>query len=70
MVDKKFKLMDTINNEVLFITIIREYKEGYIYEIRNTSEKEEKTRKEYMTKEMFESCIKTGYLIEDWDTNC
>ena len=70
MVNKRFKLINTENKEILFITIIREKEEGYVCEIVYSGEKEEKSRKDYMTKEMFESCIKTGYLIEDWDTNC
>lgn len=70
MVNKRFKLINAENKEILFITIIREYEEGYFCEIVYCVEKEEKTRKDYMTKEMFESCIKTGYLIEALDSSC
>ncbi len=47
-----------------YLEIVSETNDGY--DVRITSEYEDysKTMDEYMSKELFESCLRTGYLIK------
>ncbi|MEE1167027.1 MAG: hypothetical protein UHP28_07760 [Treponema sp.] len=56
--------LKSLGNKNDYMTIIKETKDGYVIRIvRDLDGYEEKTT-DFLGKELFESCIRTGYLTE------
>ena len=47
-----------------YLSILEETNEGYMVRIYRDLDGYEKIIEEFMTKVLFESCIRTGYLVE------
>ena len=47
-----------------FITILNETDEGYVIRIVRDRDGYEEVTNEFMTKELFETCLRTGYLTK------
>lgn len=52
------------SNRIEFIDVIRENEEGFIIRLTRLSDGNEKIMDEYMSRNLFEICLKTGYLYE------
>ncbi len=60
---KSFALK-SIGNKQDFLTIVREMDDGYVVRIIRDLDGYEDVKTDYISKELFESCIRTGYLTE------
>ncbi|NLC93304.1 MAG: hypothetical protein GX677_07590 [Treponema sp.] len=47
-----------------YITIVREMNDGFVVRIVRDLDGYEDVKTDYISKELFESCIRTGYLTE------
>lgn len=54
--------LKSIGNSNDYMTIIREIDEGYIVQIVRDKDGYEDVSTDFMSKELFDSCIRTGYL--------
>ncbi|MCQ2595370.1 MAG: hypothetical protein MJ196_08905 [Treponemataceae bacterium] len=52
----------TLNASNDFVTILRETDEGYVIRIVRDKDGYDEVTNEFMTKELFDTCIRTGYL--------
>lgn len=59
---KNYKLKSLGNND--YLTIVREMEDGYVVRIIRDMDGYEDVKTDYISKELFESCIRTGYLTE------
>jgi hypothetical protein len=48
-----------------YLEVVRESAEGYEVEITNVGENYTTSTNEYLTRSLFEACIRTGYLSAD-----
>ncbi|MCQ2585923.1 MAG: hypothetical protein MJ185_10060 [Treponema sp.] len=64
---KSFALK-SIGNKQDFLTIVREMDDGYVVRIIRDLDGYEDVKTDYISKELFESCIRTGYLTEIEET--
>lgn len=64
---KSFSLK-SIGNKQDFLTIVREMDDGYVVRIIRDLDGYEDVKTDYISKELFESCIRTGYLTEIEET--
>ena len=64
---KSFALK-SIGNKQDFLTIVREMDDGYVVRIIRDLDGYEDVKTDYISKELFESCIRTGYLTEIKET--
>ncbi|MBS7260363.1 MAG: hypothetical protein KIG91_01710 [Treponema sp.] len=64
---KSFALK-SIGNKQDFLTIVREMDDGYVVRIIRDLDGYEDVKTDYISKELFESCIRTGYLTEVKET--
>ena len=46
------------------MTIVREMEDGYVVRIVRDRDGYEEVKTDYIGKELFETCIRTGYLVE------
>ena len=60
--------MKSIGNKQDFLTIVREMNDGYVVRIIRDLDGYEDVKTDYISKELFESCIRTGYLTEIKET--
>ena len=58
----------SIGNKQDFLTIVREMDDGYVVRIIRDLDGYEDVKTDYISKELFESCIRTGYLTEVKET--
>lgn len=54
----------TLQDSNDFVTILKETDDGYIIRIVRDKDGYDEVTKEFLSKEMFESCIRTGYLTK------
>lgn len=47
-----------------YMTIVREMEDGYVVRIVRDRDGYEDVSTDYISKELFDSCIRTGYLVE------
>ncbi|TFG59355.1 MAG: hypothetical protein E4H36_13960 [Spirochaetales bacterium] len=47
-----------------FLEIVREHPDGYDVIITNIYEDYKKETREFLTRQLFETCLRTGYLIK------
>ncbi len=59
-----YYMLKTNNSTQDYVTIIQETEEGYMIRINRDLDGYEEVRNEYITKELFESCLRTGYLTK------
>lgn len=64
---KSFALK-SIGNKQDFLTIVREMDDGFVVRIIRDLDGYEDVKTDYISKELFESCIRTGYLTEIEET--
>lgn len=57
---KNYKLKSLGNND--YLTIVREMEDGYVVRIIRDMDGYEDVKTDYISRELFESCIRTGYL--------
>ncbi len=60
---KSFSLK-SIGSRQDYLTIVREMDDGYVVRIIRDMDGYEDVKTDYISKELFESCIRTGYLTE------
>lgn len=60
---KNFTLK-SIGNSSDYLTIVREMDDGFVVRITRDLDGYEDVKTDYISKELFESCIRTGYLTE------
>ncbi|MBQ9494520.1 MAG: hypothetical protein IJR50_02640 [Treponema sp.] len=60
----KHYTLKSIGNSSDYMTIVREMEDGYVVRIVRDKDGYEETKTDYISKELFESCIRTGYLVE------
>ena len=60
---KSFTLK-SIGKSTDYLTIVREMDDGYVVRITRDMDGYEDVKTDYISKEIFESCIRTGYLTE------
>ena len=60
---KSFTLK-SIGKSTDYLTIVREMDDGYVVRITRDMDGYEDVKTDYISKELFESCIRTGYLTE------
>jgi len=56
--------LKSIGKKTDYMTIIREMEDGYVVKIVRDMDGYEDVKTDYISKELFESCIRTGYLTE------
>ena len=54
----------TLNGSNDFITLLRETDEGFVIRIVRDKDGYNEIINEFMTKELFETCVRTGYLTK------
>ncbi|MBQ9237798.1 MAG: hypothetical protein IJ191_00560 [Treponema sp.] len=54
----------SMGNNADFMTIIREMEDGFVVRIVRNRNDYEETKTDYISKELFDTCIRTGYLTE------
>ena len=60
---KSYSLKILVNKND-YITILKETDDGYVIKIVRDLDGYEETKTDFLSKELFESCIRTGYLTE------
>ena len=60
---KKYTLK-SIGKNTDYMTILREMDDGFVVQIVRDMDGYEDIKTDYISKELFESCIRTGYLTE------
>ena len=56
--------LKSIGNKNDYMTIIRELDDGFIVKIVRDLDGYEDVKTDYISRELFDSCIRTGYLTE------
>lgn len=56
--------LKSIGKNTDYMTIIREMDEGFVVRIVRDQDGYEDVKTDYISKELFESCVRTGYLTE------
>lgn len=60
--------LKSIGKKSDYMTIIREMEDGFVVKIIRDMDGYEDIKTDYISKELFESCIRTGYLTEITET--
>lgn len=60
---KKFTLK-SIGKNTDYMTIIRELEDGFVVKIVRDMDGYNDVKTDYISKELFDSCVRTGYLTE------
>ena len=68
--NKKMKTytLKSIGKNTDYMTIIREMEDGFVVKIVRDMDGYEDVKTDYISKELFDSCIRTGYLTEITET--
>ena len=63
---KKMKsyTLKSIGKNTDYMTIVREMEDGFVVKIVRDMDGYEDVKTDYISKELFESCLRTGYLTE------
>jgi len=56
--------LKSIGNSSDYMTVVREMEDGYVVRIVRDRDGYEEVKTDYIGKELFETCIRTGYLVE------
>ena len=64
---KKYTLK-SIGKNTDYMTILREMEDGFVVQIVRDMDGYEDIKTDYISKELFDSCIRTGYLTEITET--
>ena len=56
--------LKSIGNASDYMTVVREMEEGYVVRIVRDRDGYDEVKTDYISKELFDSCIRTGYLTE------
>lgn len=56
--------LKSLGNKNDYMTILKETEEGYVIRIVRDLDGYEEVKTDFLGKELFESCIRTGYLSE------
>lgn len=64
---KNYKLKSLGNNSD-YMTIVREMEDGFVVRIIRDMDGYEEVKTDYISRELFESCVRTGYLTEIKET--
>lgn len=64
---KSFALK-SIGNKQDYLTIVREMDDGFVVRIIRDMDGYEDVKTDYISKELFDSCLRTGYLTEIRET--
>ena len=54
----------SLGNKNDYMTILKELNDGYVIRIVRDMDGYEEVKTDFLSKELFESCIRTGYLTE------
>ena len=60
--------LKSIGKNTDYLTIMREMEDGFVVRIVRDLDGYEDIKTDYISKELFESCIRTGYLTEITET--
>lgn len=66
MGDRKMKnySLKSLGNKNDYMTILKETDDGYVIKIVRDLDGYEDVKNDFLSRELFESCIRTGYLTE------
>ncbi len=64
---KNYKLKSLGKNSD-YMTIVREMEDGFVVRIIRDMDGYEEVKTDYISRELFESCVRTGYLTEIKET--
>ncbi len=56
--------LKSIGKKTDYMTIVREMNDGFVVKIVRDMDGYEDIKTDYISKELFDSCIRTGYLTE------
>lgn len=56
--------LKSLGNKNDYMTILNEQENGFVIRIVRDQDGYEDTKTDFLSKELFESCIRTGYLTE------
>lgn len=56
--------LKSIGNSSDYMTVVREMEDGYVVRIVRDRDGYDDVKTDYISKELFDSCIRTGYLTE------
>jgi hypothetical protein len=56
--------LKSIGNASDYMTVVREMEDGYVVRIVRDRDGYDEVKTDYISKELFDSCIRTGYLTE------
>ena len=56
--------LKSIGNASDYMTVMREMEDGYVVRIVRDRDGYDEVKTDYISKELFDSCIRTGYLTE------
>ncbi|MCR4741323.1 MAG: hypothetical protein K5866_00415 [Treponema sp.] len=56
--------LKSIGKKTDYMTIIREMEDGYVVKIVRDLDGYQDVKTDYISRELFESCLRTGYLTE------
>jgi hypothetical protein len=56
--------LKSIGNSSDYMTVIREMEDGYVVRIVRDRDGYNEVKTDYISRELFDSCIRTGYLTE------
>ena len=60
--------LKSIGKNTDYMTILREMEDGFVVKIVRDLDGYEDVKTDYISKELFDSCIRTGYLTEITET--
>ena len=68
--EKKMKsyTLKSIGKNTDYMTILREMEDGFVVKIVRDMDGYEDVKTDYISRELFDSCIRTGYLTEITET--
>ena len=56
--------LKSIGKNTDYMTIVRELEDGFVVKIVREKKKKNDIKTDYISKELFDSCLRTGYLTE------
>ncbi|MFA6857680.1 MAG: hypothetical protein WCR31_10765 [Treponema sp.] len=56
--------LKSIGNTSDYMTVVREMEDGYVVRIVRDRDGYNEVKTDYISRELFDSCIRTGYLTE------
>ncbi|MBQ9630613.1 MAG: hypothetical protein IJR49_03400 [Treponema sp.] len=56
--------LKSIGSKYDYMTVVREMEDGFVVRIVRDKDGYDDIKTDYISRELFESCIRTGYLVE------